>query len=272
MSHSVFASSVLTMPPALNVEGVSVIRSGRKLLDNVSFQVSSGEVVALLGPNGAGKSTLFRVVTDEISPDEGHVLLNNTPVKAWDLRQKALTMGILPQSSALNFPFSTREVVLLGRSPCDTSREENDNIINKALALVDASHLAESNYTMLSGGEKQRVHLARVLVQIWDQPASGVRVLLLDEPTSALDPAHQHKTLAIAREFANNGVAVVVILHDLNLASQYADRLVMLCNGRVAASGTADEVLTPELLRRLLDIDVCIMRHPVNDYPLVVAG
>ncbi|CAM3464234.1 heme ABC transporter ATP-binding protein [Parendozoicomonas haliclonae] len=257
---------------ALDVKNVTVIRSGRKLLDDVSFQARPGEVVALLGPNGAGKSTLFRAITDEMSPDEGHVLLNGTAIGDWDLGKKALTLGILPQSSTLNFPFSVREVVLLGRSPCKSSREENNAIVDKALEMVDASHLVERSYTNLSGGEKQRVHLARVLVQIWDQPEDGQRVLLLDEPTSALDPAHQHKTLSIAREFAKQNVAVVVILHDLNLASQYADRLVMLCAGRIEANGTADDVLKPDLLQRLLDIEVCIMRHPKDGYPLVVAG
>ena len=257
---------------ALDVQNISVIRGGRKLLNNVSFQAQTGEVVALLGPNGAGKSTLFRAITDEMSPDDGQVLLNGLPIGDWHLGKKALTLGILPQSSTLNFPFSVREVVLLGRSPCKTSREENSQIVDKALDMVDAAHLVERDYTNLSGGEKQRVHLARVLVQIWDQPEQGQRVLLLDEPTSALDPAHQHKTLSIAREFAKQNVAVVVILHDLNLASQYADRLVMLCAGHIEANGTADEVLKPDLLQRLLDIKVCIMRHPVDGYPLVVAG
>ena len=138
--------------------------------------------------------------------------------------------------------------------------------------MVDASHLAQRNYTLLSGGEKQRVHLARVLVQIWSQPEQGQRALLLDEPTSALDPAHQHQTLGIARQLAQAGVAVIIILHDLNLASQYADRLVLLRAGKIEANGTAEQVLTPELLRRLLDIDVCIIRHPIDGYPLVVSG
>ncbi len=257
---------------SLSVKGVTVNRGGRRLLDSVSFTAKAGEVVALLGPNGAGKSTLFNVVTDEMSSDSGQVVLNGTPVDQWDLGERALTLGILPQSSSLNFPFSVEEVVLLGRSPCSTSREENKTIVMHALERVDALHLRERIYTTLSGGEKQRVHLARVLTQIWDQPAKGPRVLLLDEPTSALDPAHQHQTLRVAREFAKQNVAVVVILHDLNLASQYADRLVMLCNGQVRAEGTPDEVLTAPLLKSLLDIDVCIIPHPAHNYPLVVAG
>ena len=260
---------------SLDVKGVSVRRSERLLLDNVSFAAKPGEVVALLGPNGAGKSTLFKVVTGEMPADSGEVVFNGQPVSSWDLGERALMLGILPQSSSLNFPFSVGEVVLLGRSPCRSSREENAEVVHKALELVDALHLKERDYTTLSGGEKQRVHLARVLTQIWDEPESeklGARLLLLDEPTSALDPAHQHQTLRTAREFASNNVAVVVILHDLNLASQYADRLVMLCQGQVCAEGTPHEVLKPELLKELLDIDVCIIPHPVNGYPLVVAA
>ena len=256
---------------SLDVRNVSVFKSGKKILDDVSFRAVPGEVIALLGPNGAGKSTLFRVITDEMCADQGDVILNEKPVKDWNLQHKALTVGILPQSSTLNFPFTVREVVYLGRSPCSTSREENAEIIRKALEQVDALHLIERDYTTLSGGEKQRVHLARVLVQIWEESNYGPRILLLDEPTSALDPAHQHQTLRVARAFAESNVAVVVILHDLNLASQYADRLVMLCNGRVRAEGTPVEVLKPDLLKSLLDIDVCIMQHPINGYPLVVA-
>ncbi|WP_281646391.1 heme ABC transporter ATP-binding protein [Parendozoicomonas sp. Alg238-R29] len=260
------------MSISLDVQGVSVRRGEHLLLDNVSFTAKPGEVVALLGPNGAGKSTLFKVVTDGMSADDGQVIFNDKPVNSWDLGERALMLGILPQSSSLNFPFSVSEVVLLGRSPCRSSREENAKVVEKALELVDATHLKERDYTTLSGGEKQRVHLARVLAQIWDESGPGPRLLLLDEPTSALDPAHQHQTLRIAKEFARNNVAVVVILHDLNLASQYADRLVMLCEGKVRAEGTSHEVLTPELLKQLLDIDVCIIPHPVNGYPLVVAA
>ena len=257
---------------SLDVNGVSVRRSGRLLLDNVSFTAKPGEVVVLLGPNGAGKSTLFKVVTDEMPADDGDVIFNGQLVNEWGLGERALMLGILPQSSSLSFPFAVGEVVLLGRSPCSTSREENAAIVDDALAMVDALHLKERNYTTLSGGEKQRVHLARVLTQIWSEPSSGPRLLLLDEPTSALDPAHQHHTLHIAREFASHNVAVVVILHDLNLASQYADRLVMLCNGQVRAEGTPHDVLKPTLLKELLDIDVRIIPHPVKGYPLVVAA
>ena len=254
----------------LSVDNISVCLGGRKLLDRVSFQARSGEVVAVLGPNGAGKTTLFRAITDELSVDTGKVCIHGISVSEWDLAERARTVGILPQSSTLNFPFSVDEVVLLGRSPCKSSREENINIVGKALDMVDALHLRHRDYTHLSGGEKQRVHLARVLTQIWSEPESGSRLLLLDEPTSALDPAHQHLTLRIAREFARHNAAVIVILHDLNLASQYADRLIMLCEGRVEADGKPEDVLNEELLQRLLNINVCVIPHPKKGYPVVL--
>ncbi|MCL6268847.1 heme ABC transporter ATP-binding protein [Sansalvadorimonas sp. 2012CJ34-2] len=255
----------------LDVKNVSVRLGNHQLLEDVSFLAEPGEVVAILGPNGAGKTTLFRVITDELKPDSGNVLLHGTPVQYWAPEQRAQVVGILPQSSSLNFPFTVQEVVLLGRSPCSTSSEQNDQYVKEALEKVDAWHLQDRNYTTLSGGEKQRVHLARVLVQIWTEPEQGARLLLLDEPTSALDPAHQHQTLRIAREFARHRVAVVVILHDLNLASQYADRLVLLSKGRLQAHGKPEKVLTKELLKQLLDIDVCILPHPVNGNPVVLA-
>ena len=255
----------------LKVENVSVRCGGHQLLKRISFTAEPGEVVAILGPNGAGKTTLFRVITDELKPDTGTVYLHDKPVDRWDLAERARVVGILPQASTLNFPFSVGEVVLLGRSPCKSSCEDNIRIVGEALKRVDALHLCDRDYTLLSGGEKQRVHLARVLAQIWTEPESGPRLLLLDEPTSALDPAHQHLTLQVAREFAQKNVAVVLILHDLNLASQYADRLVMLREGNLEAEGKPKDVLTPELLKSLLDINVCIVPHPEKGYPVVLS-
>ena len=255
----------------LHVENLTVVRSGRRLISGINLSLSVGEVVAVLGPNGAGKSTLFRAITDEYRADEGRVTLNGQPAQSTLPQLKALTLGILPQSSSLNFPFSVLEVVLLGRSPCSTSRAVNRDVALQALEKVDALYLQERDYTTLSGGEKQRIHMARVLAQIWDKPESGNRVLLLDEPTSALDPAHQHVTLKVARELSRNGVGVLVILHDLNLASQYADRIVMLREGVIQADGSPKSVLTQDQLRDVFDIDVCIMQHPRHGYPLVVA-
>jgi iron complex transport system ATP-binding protein len=176
---------------------------------------------------------------------------------------------VLPQSSSLNFAFSVESVVGFGRLPHDSGRQRDLQIIAEAMAAADASHLAGRSYLSLSGGERQRVHLARVLAQLW--PGGAEQVLLLDEPTSALDPLHQHTTLHAVREFAGRGAAVLVILHDLNLAARYCDRLLLLHDGRPHLFGTPDEVLRAEPLRQVFGLDVLVQRHPERGHPLIVA-
>ncbi len=252
----------------LEVRNTNVRIGEKTLLDDVSILVKPGEVVTVLGPNGAGKSTLLKVISGEIEPTSGDVLLNGR--NDWPLSQQALMMGVLPQSSSLSFPFMVEEVVLLGRIPCTSDHQENLSIVAQALEEVDGLHLKDRQYTTLSGGEKQRVHMARVLTQIWTESELGKRYLLLDEPTSALDPAHQQLTLKMARKQADQGVGVLVILHDLNLAARYSDRLVILKEGAIAAQGTPAEALTRETVRSIFDIDVTISKHPLYECPLVI--
>ncbi|OED45022.1 heme ABC transporter ATP-binding protein [Endozoicomonas sp. (ex Bugula neritina AB1)] len=243
----------------------------KTLLDNVSLTVEPGQVVTVLGPNGAGKSTLMKAVSGERALSEGQILLNGR--NNWNLREQALMLGVLPQSSSLNFPFTVEEVVLLGRTPCSSDRAENLSIVRDVLSYVDAAHLQNRSYTTLSGGERQRVHMARVLAQIWDECPIGDRYLLLDEPTAALDPAHQQLTLKIARQQADEkGVGVLVILHDLNLAARFSDQLVILQQGKVAAKGSPGNVLTPEVVYSVFNIDVIVSDHPKHNCPLVITN
>ncbi len=253
---------------SLNVQNATVQIGEKILLDDVSISVAPGEVVTVLGPNGAGKSTLMKVISGELKPTSGKVIMNNK--SDWDLQQQALMLGVLPQSSSLSFPFTTEEVVILGRIPCSSDRTENLAVVEAALSEVDGLHLKDRQYTTLSGGERQRVHMARVLAQIWDEPEFGKRYLLLDEPTSALDPAHQQLTLKMARKQAEKGVGVLVILHDLNLAARYSDRLVILKEGGIAAQGTPYEVLTAETIKSVFNVDVTISEHPAHACPLVI--
>ena len=243
----------------------------KALLADVSLTLSAGELVAIVGPNGAGKSTLRRVLCGDAAPTAGEVWMDERPLGAWSLVERARARAVLPQDSTLNFPFTAFEVVLMGRTPHVRGAESarDYEIARAALVATEADHLTERLYPTLSGGERQRVQLARVLAQIWE-PAAGARYLLLDEPTSNLDLAHQHSTLAVARRFARAGVGVLVILHDLNLAAQYADRIVMLKDGRVRAAGAPDAVLTAAVIRATFAVPVLVTRHPVLDCPLVV--
>ena len=250
---------------------VNVGRS-KALLDDVSLNVCAGEVLAVVGPNGAGKSTLRKALCGDLRPSRGEVLMNGRPLADWSLMERARTRAVLPQDSTLNFPFTVFEVVLMGRTPHVRGAEgaRDYEIAREALEAVEAGHLKERLYPTLSGGERQRAQLARVLAQIWEPHPDHARYLLLDEPTSNLDLSHQHSTLEIARRFAREGVGVLVVLHDLNLAALYADRIVMLKDGRAIASGTPAEVLTRETIKDTFAMPVLVIKHPGSDHPLVI--
>lgn len=246
---------------------------GACLLDGVSFELRAGEVAAIVGANGAGKSTLLKTLCQEVTPSRGEVKINNRALNDWSHGELARVRAVLPQDSILNFPFTVLEVALLGRTPHARGGESalDYEIARRALEATDALHLAARLYPSLSGGERQRVQLARVLAQIWDAPKTGDRFLLLDEPTSSLDLAHGHSTLAVARRFAREGVGALVVLHDLNLAAQYADRIIVLKGGRVLATGAPAEVLTPEIIAEAYGVRVLVLSHPqIQACPLIV--
>lgn len=256
----------------VELRDLTLQRGSRRILSQLSLSLRAGELTVLLGPNGTGKSTLIKCISGEIS-SQGEIRLFGKPQAQWQPQTLARRMAILPQSSALSFAFLAREVVALGRLPHDSGKIADDAIIQRCLQDVGAAHLAESAYTVLSGGEKQRIHFARVLAQLDDQPTHSSqnkaptapaqpKLLMLDEPTSALDLSHQHQTLQTAQRRARQGDAVLVILHDLNLAARYADRVLLLNHGQIQADGSADEVLTPERIRQVFDFEAQVFRHP----------
>jgi iron complex transport system ATP-binding protein len=252
----------------LCAENLEVRRGARCVLQGIDLQLRAGEIFGVLGPNGAGKSTLLGALSGELAANVGQVLLADRPLHDWPSRERAQRLAVLPQQSSLSFGFRVEEVVGMGRLPHDEGRAADQLIVEQALFAADARHLEGRSYLTLSGGERQRVHLARVLAQLW--PGAEGRVLLLDEPTAALDPLHQHSTLQAVRGFAEQGAAVMVILHDLNLAARYCDRLLLLHEGRAHLQGTVDEVLQPQPLRDVFGLDVLIQRHPERGHPLVV--
>ena len=254
----------------LSVESLCVNAAERQLLDDVSLSVRPGQVVAIVGPNGAGKTTLLRALSGEVVPQVGQLLLHNKPMAAWPSEQRARLLSVLPQTSGLSFPFQVHEVVMLGRLPHSSGVQHDTEIVKEALKAVDISHLSRRIYTTLSGGEKQRVHLARVLAQVWEAQPDYERFLLLDEPTSALDLAHQSSVLSAVRNMAKQGVGVLVILHDLNLAAQFADKVVMLRDGKVYSEGEPQETFTQENIEAVFDVDVDIIMHPRTGKPLIV--
>lgn len=253
----------------LRVENLQIRRGRKTVLTDVTLDLKPSEVLGVLGPNGAGKSTLLGALCAQLQADEGQVWLDDRELKDWQGAQRAQRLAVLPQVSTLDFAFRVEEVVGMGRLPHQTGRARDAEIIDAALQAADVSHLSGRSYLALSGGERQRVHLARVLAQLW--PGEAGQTLLLDEPTSMLDPLHQHTTLQAIRSFADRGAAVLVILHDLNLAARYCDRILLLENGRPHALGTPAQVLHPELLKAVFGLDVLVQPHPELGHPLVIA-
>jgi iron complex transport system ATP-binding protein len=239
------------------------------LIRDVSMQVHPGELLAIVGPNGAGKSTLLKLCAGELIPQEGTVTLNQQPLLYYTSRQLARLRAVLHQQNTLSFPFRVSELVLMGRYPHYRTQPDSHDyeVAEAALDSVGLGHFANRHVPTLSGGEQQRVHLARVLAQLWDAPEA---LLLLDEPTTGLDLLHQQQMLTAARQMAERGYAVVAVLHDLNIAAQYAHRILMLKNGTAAAVGTPREVLTAANVERVFDLPVQLVDSPCHDCPLIV--
>lgn len=252
----------------IELRGVEVQAGKTPLLRGISFAVAPGELVALVGPNGAGKSTLLRVLSGEIAPRRGEVRWAGAPLASMDPRLLARCRSVLAQRSAIDFPIEAAEVVALGRAPHGEPAAATRRIVAASMDRTDTAHLAERLAPTLSGGELQRVQAARVLGQIaFPHPP---RALLLDEPVSALDPCHQHQLLQLAAEEARRGVAVVCVLHDLNLVARYASRVVALDRGSVVANGPPVEVLRPPLLARLFRIEAEVLSLPGTPWPFIV--
>ena len=253
----------------LRAERLALRRGPCTVLEGIDLELRSGEVFGVLGPNGAGKSTLLAALGGELAPATGRVLLDGRELTGWPGRARAQRLAVLPQSSTLSFAFRVEEVVALGRLPHASGWQRDAQIVEAALAAADALHLRGRSYLALSGGERQRVHLARVLAQLW--PGAAGQVLLLDEPTAMLDPLHQHTILQAVQALAAQGVAVLAVLHDFNLAARYCDRLLLLGGGRAQAVGTPDEVLQVAPLKAVFGLEVLVQRHPERGHPLIIA-
>lgn len=250
---------------------VAYQRGPRRLVDDVSVTVNAGQLTAVVGPNGAGKSTLLKLLSNDLTPSAGRVTLDGVTLSEWGTPALAKRRTVLPQDSALRFPFTVKQVVEMGRMPLASvaSPAVHEAAVLRALARVGLSALADQAYPSLSGGERQRTQLARVLTQL-DRDTRETCYLLLDEPTSSLDPAHQQRTLEIAREEARAGRGVLAVLHDLNLASRYADRIVVMVDGRVSVQGSVREVITPDCIRDTFNIDTTVIAHPREGFPVVI--
>ncbi|GGY38840.1 hemin import ATP-binding protein HmuV [Bacterioplanes sanyensis] len=234
----------------MQLHNIGVNRGAVAIVDGIELSVRRGEILMLLGPNGAGKSTLLQVMAGLESPSRGELKLDGEQPQHWSRQQWANTVSFLPQLSALSFPLTVAEVVALG-SLNQQSVVHERQALQQALQYWDIDYLAQQQVRWLSGGEQQRVQLARS----WLQAQQG-QLWLLDEPLSALDLRHQKQCLQLARDYASAGKAVVMVIHDLNLAWQCADRVALLCCGRLMAQGTPEQVLKESLLSEVFEVPV----------------
>lgn len=234
----------------ISAEGVGHAFSGHEVLRDVSIFAGAAEVVGLIGPNGSGKTTLLRMLYRALTPDQGEVAVAGEPADRIHRRELARRVAVVVQDEPTELTVSAWDMVMLGRNPHLRAWQRHSprdvEITAAALRRVDAEHLAARDVSTLSGGERQRVLIARALAQ-------QATHLLMDEPTNHLDIHFQHQVLSLVRRL---GVTTIIVLHDINLAARYCDRLVLLDQGRIIVTGTVDEVLRPEVLEPVYDIRI----------------
>ncbi|WP_024613107.1 heme ABC transporter ATP-binding protein [Pseudoalteromonas sp. TB64] len=254
----------------LCANNISASVGSKCLLSNVDFYVKPKEVVVIIGPNGAGKSSLLKALCGDIKLAQGSITLNDQPLHTYSVESLAMCRAVLTQSYELDFPFTVNEVVDMAHFAHQTqfSQHALKAFSNQTMQALGITHLKNHTFTQLSGGEKQRVQLARVLCQI--QPclkANKPAYLLIDEPTSSLDIFHQYDVMAQAKSIALQGAGVIAVIHDLSLAASFADRIYMINNGVIEAAGSPEDVLTTKRLKHVYNINAKLNTSSPNMLP-----
>jgi iron complex transport system ATP-binding protein len=252
----------------LQVEKIQFAYKGQKILDGLDMRLDDGEIVGLVGPNGAGKTTLLKLISGVLRPDAGRIVIGGVDVSSVSSGDRAKLTAVVPQDPQLPLSFRVLDLVLMGRNPhlklLQWEGQKDLEMASRAMSLTNVEHLADRTLETLSGGERQRAVVAMALAQ--EAP-----LLLMDEPTSSLDLAHQTRVLDMIVDVQEKrGGAVLIAMHDLTLAAQYCDRVVMLSHGAVHAEGTPGEVLTAENVGAVYGTAVYVMSHPTEGTPVVV--
>lgn len=257
------------MIPRISVSHAGYSIGGTTIVDDVTLDVGEVEFISVVGPNGAGKTTLLRLIAGDLKPSRGTVSLAGHAPTAMRPRALALVRAVLRPDAGEGIPFTVRTVVTLGRHPYRrdpaNSAARDTEVVDDALAATEITHLADRVVATLSTGERTRVAIARVLAQ--DTP-----IVLLDEPTTALDMGHQEATMALLHGVARQGRTVVAVLHDVNAAAAYTDRVVVMDHGAVRAVGSPDRVLSDDLLSEIYREPIRVVPHPFRATPMVLAS
>ncbi|MCF2856317.1 heme ABC transporter ATP-binding protein [Pseudoalteromonas sp. SMS1] len=253
----------------LECKNVGITRGNKRIIHDLSFTASQGEFIVLLGENGAGKSTLLSAICDDLNYS-GEVLFNGKSMVQYAPQKLATQRAMLLQNNRVNFAFSAAELIAMGRYPYHETAHAQANEVNDIIGQLALESLVDRDVTVLSGGEFQRVQFARCIAQLNAHQAHTTgKLMLLDEPTSALDLHHQHTTLSKAKTFAEQGNCVIAVLHDLNLASLYADRILLLHHGNIYHDGDPKDVLRPEVLQPIYRAGMQINLHPSFQIPMI---
>lgn len=241
------------------------------ILDSVDVHLGYGEFLAIVGPNGAGKSSLLSVLANEVK-SKHRILFKDKNISEWKVNELSKHKAKFSQHNSNDIPLEVKDVVMMGRYPYFETQpaQEDYEAMNSMMYETDVFHLKEREYNTLSGGEKQRVHLSRVMAQLQNEIAH--KVLFLDEPLNNLDVKHQYKALEIIKKFTTKTNSAIVVLHDLNLAAQYADKVLLMKSGRVAACGTPAEVFTAENISEAYNFPCTICKHPITGKPMIIFG
>lgn len=241
------------------------------ILDSVNVHLGYGEFLAIVGPNGAGKSSLLSILANEVKSNH-KILFKDKNISDWKVTELSKHKAKFSQHNSNDIPLEVKDVVMMGRYPYFDAQpaQEDYEAMNTMMYETDIFHLKNREYNTLSGGEKQRVHLSRVMAQLQNEIAH--KVLFLDEPLNNLDVKHQYKALEIIKKFTGKANSAIVVLHDLNLAAQYADKVLLMKSGRIAACGTPEEVFTPENISEAYNFPCTICDHPITAKPMIIFG
>ncbi|ASW74158.1 heme ABC transporter ATP-binding protein [Chryseobacterium piperi] len=242
------------------------------ILDGVDVSLGYGEFLAIVGPNGAGKSSLMSVLANEVKSGKQKILFKNKPIGEWEVLELSKHKAKFSQHNSNDIPLDVKDVVMMGRYPYFDAqpRKEDLEAMNHMMYETDVFHLKDREYNTLSGGEKQRVHLSRVMAQLQNDIAH--KLIFLDEPLNNLDVKHQYRALEIIKNFTRKANSAIVVLHDLNLAAQFADKILLMKSGRVSAYGTPEEVFTAENISKAYNFPCTICDHPITNNPMIIFG
>jgi len=252
----------------VEIQGLSFSFEGKRVLKDISLSIGDEEFLGLMGPNGSGKTTLLRCMMNFLKPEQGAVLIDAKPIHTMSDKDLAQLFAVVPQTSQIEFSFTAYEMVMMGRIPHAKSRLSSETkadakAVRDAMERTNTWQFSDRQYASLSGGERQRVIIARALAQ---QPT----ILLLDEPTVYLDITGQLEIMDLLRELNREGLTIIAVMHDINLASRYCGRIALLHDGRLESQGTPEEVFTPDNIIRIYDVDVIVRKDPLTNSVSVI--